>query len=213
MKLASIFILSMSILLGGCVVGTRNIELNMPEYSNDKTAVGDIYISSIRDSRHFEQKPRKPSTPSVDGTLSNTPKEKLATLIGRQRNGYGKAMGDVALPPGMTIEKKMRELMTVGLQSRGYNVVNDKTAKIKLSVDISKFWGWSTPGFWALSFESDVQARIVLGEDSQQQEIEVKGYGINKGQVGSDDNWKLAYQRAFEDFLKKLDMLLDEKSQ
>lgn len=212
MKLVSIFILSVSFLLGGCVVGTRNIELNIPEYSNDKTAVGDIYISSIKDNRHFEQKPRKPSTPSVDGTLSNTSKEKLATLIGRQRNGYGKAMGDVALPSGMTIEKKMHELLKVGLESRGYNVVNDESAKIKLSVDVSKFWGWSTPGFWAISFESDVQARIVFDRDSQQQEVDVKAYGINKGQVGSDDNWKLAYQRAFKDFLKKLDMLLDEKS-
>ena len=197
------------VLLSACVTGTRNIQISPPDYVNEKTASGPIYIGSIEDSRNFEAKPRDPSTPSVNGDLASTPKEKLATLIGRQRNGYGAAMGDVALPQGSTVQDRIRELLTKGLESRGYTVVNDAGAAKKVSVDISQFWAWFSPGMWAVSFESNLQCKITFADGAQSKMFDVKGYGINKGQVASDANWELTYQRAFEDFLKNLDQVLD----
>ncbi|MEE8059041.1 MAG: YajG family lipoprotein [Pseudomonadales bacterium] len=203
--------LLVTLVLAGCVTGTRNIQLTPPEYSSGKSASGLIYIASIEDKRIFEQKPKNPSTPSVKGNLSSASKEKLSTLVGRQRNGWGAAMGDVALPEGQTVQEKVRELLTKGLESRGYEVINDNNAPNKITVDIEKFWAWFSPGMWVISFESDIQCKINLENASGSSVIDVTGYGINKGQVASNANWELAYKRAFTDFMKNLDIALDSK--
>lgn len=200
-----------ALFLTGCVTGTRNIAINTPDYTNEKTKSGSIYIGSIEDKRKFEQKPASPSTPSVNGDLSATSSETLSTLIGRQRNGYGKAMGDVALPKGVRVQDRVREILTKGLESRGYKVVDDKNAPNKLDVDIEKFWAWFSPGMWAVSFDSNLQCKIEFTQASGTTVLDVVGHGVNKGQVASDANWELAYQRAFLDFLENLDKQLDAK--
>lgn len=198
------------IFLGGCVTGTRTIELTPPTHDGEKKASRAIYIGDISDKRIFEAKPASPSTPSVKGDLAKVPKEKLNTLIGRQRNAYGKAMGDVALIEGNTVQKEMRDLLVLGLEGRGYTVSDDQNTPLKMDVDIDQFWAWFTPGMWAVSFEAKLDSKIHLSEDGVNKEISVEGYGLNKAQVASDANWALAYQRAFSDFLKNLEKSLDE---
>lgn len=211
MKIIKIFILSLSIILTGCVTGTRNVDLVAPAYENDKSSNGLVYISGIRDGRKFEAKPASPSTPSVKGDLSAASEEKLSTLIGRQRNGYGKALGDVALPLGGTVQNEVRDLLITGLEGRGYTVTEDSTAANAIHVDIEQFWAWFSPGFWSVSFEANVQSNLSFSTKSGEKKINVRGYGINKGQVGSDANWALAYERAFSDFLVNLDKALDSE--
>lgn len=200
-----------SSLMTGCVTGTRSIELEVPEYSNDKTHSGDIYIGFIDDKRVFEAEPRSPSTPSVKGQLDKVSKERLSNLIGRQRNGFGAAMGDVALPEGGTVQEEVRDLLVSGLEERGYSVVNDENAPIRVTVDIDKFWAWFSPGYASISFESDLQCKVNFEGDLGAQSLDVRGYGINKGQIASNANWQLAYKRAFLNFLEHFDSLLDEK--
>lgn len=197
--------------LTGCVTGTRNIDLDIPEYKNEEKVAGSIFISEIHDKRAFEQKPREPSTPSVKGDLSSKSQDDLSTLIGRQRNSYGAAMGDVALSNNQTVQQKVRELLTTGLESRGYKIVEDENTPNQVTIDIEKFWAWFSPGLLSVSFESDLQFQIEFKSPSKNVTIDVTGYGINKGQVASDENWKLAYQRAYLNFLENLDEALDSK--
>ena len=199
-----------SALLTGCVTGTRNVDISASKYTNDKTASGQVYIAIIDDKRVFEAKPATPSTPSVTGDLAKTPKATLATLIGRQRNGYGKAMGDVALPKSETVQTEMKATLKEGLESRGYTVSDNPNAPIKLNVDIEKFWAWFSPGMFAVSFEAELACKINYADAKGNQTFNVKGYGLNKGQVASDANWALAYQRALDDLLKNLDKTLDD---
>ena len=211
MKSIKVILIAMVFALTGCVTGTRNLEnLEIPEYASDKNVSGEFYIGQISDQRQFEQKPQDPSTPSVKGKLNSLSKEQLSTLIGRQRNGFGAAMGDVALPEGLTVQDKVRDLLTVGLQSRGYDVVDNEHAANRISVDISKFWAWFSPGFASVSFEANVQCEVDVEQSSGRKTVEVKGYGINKGQVASNANWELAFQRAFQDFLENFDKVLSD---
>lgn len=203
-------VLLASALLTGCVTGTRNVDVAASKYTNDKTASGQVYIAIVEDKRTFEAKPASPSTPSVNGDLAKTSKEKLATLIGRQRNGYGMAMGDVALPKSETVQTEVKALLKEGLESRGYTVTDNQNAPVKLNVDIEKFWAWFSPGMFAVSFEADLACKINYTDTKGSQVFNVKGYGLNKGQVASDANWALAYQRALDDFLKNLDKTLDD---
>ncbi|RYZ94432.1 MAG: hypothetical protein EOO68_20265 [Moraxellaceae bacterium] len=203
-------VIAAAFFLSGCVSGTRTIELATPKYQNDKTAKGQVYIDIIEDKRVFEAKPRSPSTPSATTDLAKVTKEARASLIGRQRNGYGKAMGDVTLPKANNVQKEMRDLLKEGFESRGYTVSDNKNAPIKVQVDINKFWAWFTPGMWAVSFEANLDSDMNIANTDGNKKLNVVGYGINKGQVASDANWMLAYERAFEDFLKNLDKALDD---
>jgi len=136
--------------------------------------------------------------------------DKLNTFIGRQRSGYGAALGQVALPAGGTVQEKMRDLLSKGLESRGYTVSDNPDSEIKLDISIEKFWAWFTPGLFAVTFEAEVDADLNASAGSGDKRTRVESYGLNKGQVGSNANWILTYDRAFNDFLNKLDEKLDE---
>jgi len=207
-----ITVLIVVMFLAGCATGTRHVDIFPLAYTNDQSSEGLIYIGSIVDKRRFEDKPGDPSTPSVKGDLSQTPKEKLSTLIGRQRGGFGAALGDVVLPQGGTVQEEVRELLIEGLKSRGYTVSDDKMAPITLDVDIEQFWAWFTPGMWSVSFEAKINCSLNFAKADGHKEFTITGYGINKGQIGRNANWALAYQRAFLDFLTNLDKTLDDAS-
>jgi len=182
----------------------------VPDYLGEATASGALRITSIEDGRVFEHKPRDPSTPSVRGDLASMTPAQLETLIGRQRNGYGGAMGDVALPEGKTVPGKVQELLTQGLEGRGYTIV-DSDHELDLAVEIKRFWSWGTPGLFSISFEAVIETALTFIRASDELTLEVAGYGLNRGQVGSDANWALAYERAYTDFLKNLEAALDEQ--
>lgn len=99
----------------------------------------------------------------------------------------------------------------MSFKGRVYKVVDDENAPNRISVAIDKFWAWLTLGFVSVTFESYLQSKIDLKQPSGDTTLDIKGYGINKGQVASNANWELAFQRAFQDFLENLDKALDAK--
>ncbi|RYD66115.1 MAG: hypothetical protein EOP83_05835, partial [Verrucomicrobiaceae bacterium] len=79
-----------------CVVGTREVSIDVPQGSRPGGR-GAATITKVSDSRQFQNKPSDPSTPSVDGDVSSMSAAERSRYVGRQRNTYGKGMGDVAL--------------------------------------------------------------------------------------------------------------------
>jgi uncharacterized lipoprotein YajG len=112
------------------------------------------------------------------------------------------------LPADDSVVERTRRLLEEGFRSRGYRIAHDSSAPNSASAIIDEFWAWFSPGFWSISFEARVYCTIKLTKSDGSSTIVVKGYGINKGQIASDANWQLAYQRAFQDFLSKLDSKL-----
>ena len=206
-----LFVLLSLGVLSGCVTGTRMVELNPPAIENNGSTKGAIYIGEVADSRQFEQKPSKPSTPSVQGDLSKETPESLSNYIGRQRNGYGKALGTVRLPNDGTVQQEMRDVLTAGLQARGYTVTEDQNAPIKLTTDITRFWAWFAPGFVTIKFTGNVETALTLEKDGASTELVVEGEGRNQGQVASNANWALAFSRAFASYIENLNTALDSE--
>jgi len=188
------------------VTGRRAIDLTVPTATASAEGKGAIAILKVTDSRQFQNKPPSPSTPSIDGDVNAVPRDSLKGMIGRQRNGYGGAMGDVALAGDVNVETKVRELVSEGLRRRGYSSTPGGTDNV--SVNIEEFWAWFSPGFATVSFESRIKCQVSLTKGGQAHQLAVNGYGINKGQIASDENWQLAYARAFDDFLVNLDKAL-----
>jgi len=112
-------------------------------------------------------------------------------------------MGDVALPGDQNVIERTKALVAEAFKHRGYKIVTDSSASTSVTVSIDQFWGWFTPGFASVSFEARVYCTLTLKRPDKEGTIVIKGYGINRGQIASDENWALAYNRAFLDFLEK----------
>ncbi|WP_051257647.1 YajG family lipoprotein [Rhodanobacter sp. OR444] len=126
--------------------------------------------------------------------------------IARKRGGFGKAFGDILLTPGENVETVTRKMLTNAFASRGYNVVDAASAPAgtpHVTVDIRQFRAWFTPGFWSASIEAKLDTRLKIDSPHGHRQITVTGYGHNAIQVAREANWQLAYQRAFEDYLKQ----------
>ncbi len=183
-----------------CVIGQREVDLKIPQGTR-AAAKGTASINRVSDSRAFQNKPEDPSIPSVDGDVGALTAQQRETFIGRQRNTYGKGMGDVVLPSGQSVSAKARELVTEALARRGYSV---GASGVPVTVDVKQFWGWMTPGMWAISLEARIEASI----SARGKSFQVLGYGKNLCQAATTGNWDEAYQRAMTDFLSKLDSQL-----
>lgn len=190
----------------GCVTGRRVVPLAIPSSEGAAAAdKGAIFLASPVDNRTFQNKPPQPSIPSVDGDVNKLTPEQKASFIGRQRNTFGKALGDVVLPPEQTVPERAKLLVAAALKKRGYTIRDDPNTPNSASVIIDQFWGWYSPGMWYLSYEARIICAIKLKKGDKTSTFTVEGYGENHGQVASDPNWQLTYKRAFEDFLKNLD--------
>lgn len=211
MKNSIVLLTTVSIiaLTSGCVTGRRSFGVDVPPaqsyISND--AKGTIAIGPVSDAREFENKPDSPSTPSINGDVTMLTSQAKNTFIGRQRNSWGHAEGDIVLPKGETVQAKVGELLREGLKRRGYTVVDSSPNSV--TADVQQFWTWLTPGFFALSFEAQITCKVTLSSGGKQATFIVKGYGLNHGQFAKDVNWQEAYEIAVQDFLTNLNQQLD----
>jgi uncharacterized lipoprotein YajG len=191
----------LTLLLTGCVTGRRELTLTVPAGTVPANAKGRVYLVAVTDDREFQNKPSDPSTPSIDGDVTAISPAQRDHMIGRQRNGFGHAMGDISLSNNDTVTQRVRQLVTEGFRRSGYEVVSDPAGAIPVTVSVDKFWAWFTPGFFALTFEVKIAAKITLKTPASSTSFTALGYGKNHGQVVKDGNWVEAFEPAFDDFL------------
>lgn len=156
MKVRSTAVVALAALgavLSGCAVTRSEVKIGAQPV---ETAVPDaarapIVIGSVVDARKFESAPKDPSIPSL-GTEGGGDDAK-ARAVGRKRNTYGMALGDVLLEPGNSVANVVRRQLTIALGQAGYRVVEAGAEKAAPVVDVSihQFWNWITPGFWAIT--------------------------------------------------------------
>lgn len=198
--------LPLLLLLGGCATNRTYISLAVPQAGTRVTGDKVVVIDTVADQREFQADPDDPSTPSLKkGTDYALDANGRKSAIARKRNGYGHAIGDIQLQPPQTVETIARQLVTQGLEERGYRVIDASAAAtdaLRVKVGIKEFWAWFTPGFWAVDMEAKVKTALEF-TGPVQRNVEVAAYGKNTAQSGRAGNWKEAYDRAFKDYLEK----------
>ena len=183
-----------------CVVGTREISIDVPQ-GQHPGGRGGARIASVTDSRQFQNHPSEPSTPSIDGDVNSKTRAELGRYVGRQRNTYGAGMGDIALAGSGTVPAKAGEIVGEALARKGYRIGGSGTP---VNVEVRKFWAWMSPGMWAITLEARIETVVSVGG----RRIHAEGYGENVCQAATNDNWELAYRRAVDDLLAKLESRL-----
>ncbi len=209
-----LLLLSLAILITqtGCVTGQRTFAVPVPTGPAVSVTKGSIYISSVTDNRAFQNKPSDPSIPSIDGDVTTLSPAQKDRMIGRQRNGFGKALGDIALSDNDTVTKRVRALVEEALRRKGYRVTNEPAADTSVAISVDEFWAWMAPGFFALTFEAKIGTSLTLKSAAGSANLTVKGHGLNHGQVVKDGNWLEAFEPAFEQFIANLSTEIDKAS-
>jgi uncharacterized lipoprotein YajG len=201
----SAMVLSILLLgLGGCATSRSELKLTAPAVVAPSAAAatkGAVYIRTINDQRKFEQAPSDPSIPSLgfEGA-TQAPDALKARAIGRKRNTYGKALGDVLLEDGQTITQVMRENLSAAFTQAGYTVESDAmaaTLPTVIDVDVKEFWAWFQPGFWAITLHADIVADIKLAGQATPKTISV--HAEDKRQMATDGAWMEIVQQGLND--------------
>jgi uncharacterized lipoprotein YajG len=199
-------VLSMAFLaLGGCATSRSELKLTSPTPVAPvaaSSAKGAVFIRSINDRRMFEEAPSDPSVPSLgfEGA-TGAPDALKSRAIGRKRNTYGKALGDVLLEDGQTVTAVVRENLVAAFTEAGYRVETDPMAAsvpMVIDVDVKKFWAWFQPGFWAITLNADIVADIKHAGAATPKTI--TAHAEDKRQAATDGAWMEIVQSGLTDF-------------
>ncbi|MDR6388230.1 flagellar biosynthesis protein [Paraburkholderia phenoliruptrix] len=185
----AIYALSASI-LAGCAVGRTTVDVSAPQGTNP-TAGKYVRIDSVQDKRTFSVKPASADMASLDPNEDSSDASK-ARAIGRKRNGYGKALGDVVLPQGKTASGLVESALATGFQDAGYIVVKQGdpnfAAAAPVTAQIIDFWTWFEPGFWSIKTnqKSELQLSGDVGALHGEQTIKTRVSESKQVVVSSD---------------------------
>jgi len=163
-----------------------------------------VMITRVVDSRVFELKPSEPNVPSLRGGEIDDPAI-TSRAIARKRNSFGKAMGDVLLPEGRTVQDVVREAVEKALQEKGYRVIDSaastSVAASPLEVEVAQFWAWFRPGFWSIAL--DFRATITLKGPVTLSGTEetVEGSVTRHGQAATGGAWTKTIMQGLDDLI------------
>ncbi|MGV3660893.1 MAG: hypothetical protein ACO1TE_11960 [Prosthecobacter sp.] len=205
MKIIRLALVFVPCLLASCVLGRRTIDPTIPSALHP-AAKGTVAIAAIQDLRVFQNKPSDPGTPSVKDDHNAMSAAAKTGVVGRQRNGFGKAMGDLGLPGTQNIQTKMRDLLAEAFARRGYTLA--ASSGNRASADVHKFWAWMTPGMWYLGFEAVIECKVTVSQDGSARTFVARGHGESGGQAAHTGNWNQVYEDAFGKLLADLDRQL-----
>ena len=210
MKLRAILILISSslIMLGGCATSRSVIDVPPPnaqaaEQKTDK----EVFVASVTDRRSFKIAPDSPSIPSLDPDESQDDKIK-ARAVGRKRNTWGKALGDILLKEDQTVEMLMTNAIRQAFAEQGYRLVERKedatqdTLLVKANVD--KFWSWMNPGFAALTLSTEISTRLALESPNGKANKNVYIKSSGEYQTGMEENWIEVINMALRAYIDEL---------
>ncbi len=197
------------VLLAGCATNRSVVDISdigqgaVTAPSNGK----EVYINQIKDHRVFQVNPSSPNIPSLDPAEESSDSIK-ARAIGRKRNAYGKALGDIVLKEGDTVVSLTASAIRQAFIEKGYKVVDTPTQPSQnvyvVNADISQFWTWMNPGFWSLSLSSEIDTKIQVKGGGATKNIAVHTKYADNFQTATDGNYTQVISDALKEYIKNL---------
>lgn len=196
--------------LMGCALGRDVIVVKAPAGTNPSKGQA-VRIESVLDNRKFEVAPASPDIPSLDDAEDNGQSAK-ERAIGRKRNGYGKALGDIVLPEGQTVSGLTEAAIATAFQESGYIVARkgdaNYDAALPVSARVNEFWAWIKPGFWAITTnqksEIELQGNVGGIKDKQVLKTEVS----ESKQMVTGDDWREIVEKGLKALTDQTKQLL-----
>lgn len=187
--------------LAACATSRSQIRAPAPAADSAIAAPGSgpaVLIGDVVDARVFEERPPHPSTPSLGwGGAGAASADERARAVGRKRNTYGRALGDVLLEPGESVADLVREHLAAALRQAGYRVIDapaDDPAAIRVDVRIDRFWTWFQPGFWQVRLHGEITTQLSFRGRGDAIGIDVSE--VDARQAAHDRAWRQILDQA-----------------
>ena len=197
----------------GCATSRGVLEIDIPAVKRPETGPA-FKIVSVLDSRVFEERPSKPSIPSLKHRSQIGDPAITSRAIARKRNGYGKAMGDILLPEGKTVMDLVRAAVTRAMNEVEIRVVNEDEPELDsarpVDVDIQQFWAWFSPGFWTVALEFDARLRITTDLGDFRDGEGAHGYTRLKSFAEDAGAWRNTIDKGLEELNTDLKQKLQQ---
>jgi uncharacterized lipoprotein YajG len=212
-KYTNLFILLFVISLSSCATNRSVLTItpkeDLPSSPLEKFAV----IRTVTDAREFMDKPPTPDIPSLgQGGISNHSTELRSRAIGRKRNGYGKALGDVFLDETNSVQKLVNNTLTNILNKYGYKIIdlnsNYPQDTIFIDVQINKFWSWIDIGFWSIGIEAEIDTNVTIVYNENKSKI-ISARTSNRVMVATDSAWKETIDIVLQSYKKSAEKELE----
>lgn len=204
-------------LLAGCATSRSTVDVAF-DAPNDSGSQGGpalgktVYVSDVRDKRTFQENPLTPEIPSLDPTRAVSGEIKLRA-IGRKRNTWGKALGDILLNEGTSVETLAAEAIHRAFLEKGYAIVNDpnqvSSSTRVVHADITQFWTWMNPGFWALTISSEIATELAIKQGDTVRNETVRVKSADNFQTGMEENYVQVVKDALRLYVDELKRKLD----
>jgi hypothetical protein len=199
------FLIVLVVTASGCALNRSLIDTQMRIETLVNPNGKQVYIRSIVDNRQFQEKPPTPDIPSLGfGELKDATQELKSRAVGRKRNTYGKALGDIMLSEGQSVQKTVYEATRNAWHSLGYAVVDKqedaKPDAILMDISIDKFWSYLSPGFWALTLKSEITTTNTISLSQKDNPTVIMATAEESFQVASDTNWEKVLMSAINNF-------------
>jgi len=185
----------------GCATNRGIIDVQEEVSANPANGVAVKFVR-VTDKRVFKIDPRQADIPSLKNNEINDPAI-TSRAIARKRNTYGKALGDILLPEGSTVMGLVESSLTKGLRENGFRILLEGEEGYELAipveVDIEKFWGWFSPGFWSLGLNFETLLRLTgpAGPFIDGEEFDSK---VEKRfQTASGSNWRTTIRTGLDE--------------
>lgn len=195
-----------SILLAGCATNRSVLDIPAPAPASVATSNGkQVCIAAVTDKRVFEENPRQPSTPSLSPREAQDSETRLRA-IGRKRNTFGMALGDIVLKEGTTVESLTRTAIRLAFVEKGYTVVEcdgaAQTAVVK--ADIAQFWSWFNPGFATVTVSTEISTDLSIASSEENKTLKVYAKASD-GYLGATENaWREVATKSMQNYLTEL---------
>jgi uncharacterized lipoprotein YajG len=160
-----ILAVSVLALLTGCATSRSVITPAVTAGTNPAQGTA-VRIENVTDSRAFQARPPQADMPSLnEGEVNH--RALTARAVGRKRNGFGQALGDIVLPEGESVSKLVGTALTRGLRESGYRVLAKGDAgydqATPVSAQVDQLWTWVNPGFAAVRTNGRVDVAVSGG--------------------------------------------------
>lgn len=204
--LHTLFVLFFIFTLTSCA-SNRSVLIVTPENPLSSTFLHkSAVIRSITDARQFMEKPPTPNIPSLgQGGVSKHSTELRSRAIGRKRNGYGKALGDVFLEDNNSVQNLVINTLTNVLNNYGYEIHDINSTyppdTIFIDITVNKFWSWIDIGFWSIGIEAEIDTDVSITYNDNKT-ISISARTSNRVMAATDSAWKETIDLVLQNYKK-----------
>ena len=210
MKIKAAFLIAVLIILSGCATSRGVIDVEEEALINPDNGFAFKFVR-VTDKRDFQVSPRQADIPSLKNNEIDDDSI-TSRAIARKRNTYGKALGDILLPEGKTVMSIVENRLANGLLENGYRILYPEDAgydsATPVEVDIKKFWGWFSPGFWSIGINFQTSILVIAPVNGLESGVVFESEVQERFQVASGSNWEKVINSSLRELSKEIQRAL-----